>query len=70
MMKADNDNQPRLMAMAEVCQLTSLSRAMINKLRASGRFPAAVELCERRVAFVRAEVHDWVENKIAARAAA
>jgi len=57
------------MAMAEVCQQTSLSRAMINKLRASGRFPTAVQLSERRVAFLRTEVEQFIDERIAARAA-
>ncbi|WLR99158.1 transcriptional regulator [Shinella sumterensis] len=45
---------------------------MVNRLRAAGRFPAAVELDDfgRRVAFVRAEVADWVAMKIAARVSA
>lgn len=69
-MKADNDNRPRLIAMEEVCEVTSLSRAMINKLRAAGRFPIAVPLTERRIAFVRAEVEAFLDQRIAARAAA
>lgn len=69
-MKADNDNRPRLIAMGEVCAVTSLSRAMVNKLRAAGRFPIAVPLTERRIAFVRAEVEAFLDQRIAARAAA
>lgn len=69
-MKADNDNRPRLIAMEEVCDVTSLSRAMINKLRAAGRFPIAVPLTERRIAFVRAEVEAFLDKRIAARAVA
>nr|WP_037392800.1 AlpA family phage regulatory protein [Sinorhizobium fredii] len=69
-MTPGNDNRPRLMAMGEVCEATSLSRAMINKLRARGRFPVAVSLCERRVAFLRSEVEQWIDERIAARAAA
>ncbi|WP_246802320.1 helix-turn-helix transcriptional regulator [Rhizobium leucaenae] len=42
---------------------------MINLYRAQGRFPKAVDLGDRRVAFVRREVLDWIEEKIAARAA-
>jgi prophage regulatory protein len=43
---------------------------MLNRYRAEGRFPLAVELGDRRVAFVRTEVVEWVSAKIAARAAA
>jgi prophage regulatory protein len=43
---------------------------MLNRYRAEGRFPVAVELGKRRVAFVRAEVTAWIQKKIAARVAA
>ncbi|XUY28225.1 helix-turn-helix transcriptional regulator [Agrobacterium sp. rho-8.1] len=43
---------------------------MLNRYRAEGRFPVAVELGERRVAFVRAEVKDWIHSRINARASA
>nr|WP_246812727.1 AlpA family phage regulatory protein [Ensifer sp. ENS07] len=57
-----------LISMRDVCTLTSLSRTMVNRLRVAGRFPGAVELGERRVAFVRSEVLAWIEERIAGRA--
>jgi len=65
-----NQNLPRLITMTEVCQITSLSRAMVNKLRAAGNFPVAVPLTEARIVFVRAEVEAWLDLRIAARAVA
>ncbi|MBN9055918.1 MAG: transcriptional regulator [Shinella sp. 65-6] len=65
-----NQNLPRLITMGEVCEITSLSRAMVNKLRAAGNFPVAVPLTEGRIVFVRAEVEAWLDLRIAARAAA
>jgi len=67
-MKHANDNVPILISLNDVCKLTSLSRTMINRLRSEGRFPPAADLGERRMAFVRAEVIQWIESKIAARA--
>ncbi|MHC5230437.1 helix-turn-helix transcriptional regulator [Brucella sp. LJL56] len=64
-----NDNIPILISLNDAAKLTSLSRTMINRYRAEGRFPTAVPMGERRVAFVRAEVVAWVQDKIAARAA-
>ncbi|MBB4437418.1 MULTISPECIES: helix-turn-helix transcriptional regulator [Rhizobium] len=64
-----NDNLPMLISLNDACRLTSMSRTMLNRYRAEGRFPVAVELGDRRVAFVRREVTDWVQAKIAARAA-
>ncbi|MFF0919114.1 helix-turn-helix transcriptional regulator [Rhizobium ruizarguesonis] len=68
-MQPMNDNLPMLISLNDACRLTSMSRTMLNRYRAEGRFPVAVELGDRRVAFVRREVTDWVQAKIAARAA-
>ncbi|MBO9108943.1 AlpA family phage regulatory protein [Agrobacterium sp. S2/73] len=59
--------KPRLISLNDVCKMTSMSRTMINRYRAEGRFPLAVDLGERRVAFVREEVEAWVQAKIDAR---
>ncbi|MEO8757333.1 MAG: AlpA family phage regulatory protein [Devosia sp.] len=63
-----NDNQI-IISLNEAASLTSLSRTAINRHRAAGQFPVAVQLGERRVGFVRAEVLAWIETRIAARAA-
>lgn len=65
-----NDNVPTLVSLNDACRITSMSRSMLNRYRAEGRFPVAVELGDRRVAFVRSEVTDWIRAKISARAAA
>lgn len=69
-MQPANDNKPRLISLNDAAELTSMSRSMINKLRESGRFPVAVSLGERRVAFVRSEVTAWIDSRIAARVVA
>ncbi|WP_319319119.1 helix-turn-helix transcriptional regulator [Shinella sp.] len=65
-----NDNVPTLVSLNDACRMTSMSRSMLNRYRAEGRFPIAVDLGDRRVAFVRSEVADWIQAKISARAAA
>ncbi|MET4800848.1 prophage regulatory protein [Bradyrhizobium sp. LB11.1] len=42
---------------------------MLNRYRAEGRFPAAVPLGDKRIAFVKSEVSEWIVARIAARAA-
>jgi prophage regulatory protein len=69
MQNAANDNFPVLISLNDACRMTSMSRSMLNRYRGEGRFPVAVELGDRRVAFVRAEVQDWIASKIAGRAA-
>lgn len=64
------DNFPVLISLNDACALTSLSRTAINRWRALGMFPAAVPLGDKRVAFVRSEVEQWVRDRIAARAKA
>lgn len=64
------DTLPRLISMRDTVAMTSLSRAQINKYRTLARFPQAVSLGEKRIAFVRSEVASWIEAKISARAAA
>lgn len=62
--------QPRLVSIKSVCTMTSLSRSMVNALRADGAFPLAVELGPRRIGFVREEIEAWIDERIAAREAA
>jgi prophage regulatory protein len=66
----ENDYTPALISLNDACRVTSMSRTMLNRYRTEGRFPVAVELGDRRVAFVRSEVTAWVQSKIDARTAA
>lgn len=56
-----------LISLREACSRTSLSRTQINKYRADGRFPKAVSLGDKRIAFVVSEVDQWISDRIAAR---
>ena len=70
-MQHANDNTPsRLVSLNDAARMTSLSRTMVNRYRQEGRFPQAVPMGERRIAFVRAEVDAWIDEKIAGRVAA
>ncbi len=59
---------PFLISLNEVCSLTSLSRTAINNFRRRAEFPEEVNMGERRVAFVRTEVFEWIQSRIDARA--
>lgn len=61
-------NEAHLISLNEAARLTSLSRTAINRWRAEGKFPTAVPLGNKRVSFVRAEVLEWIEQRIAERA--
>lgn len=62
-----SEDTPRLITIREACARTSISRTMMNKLRATGRFPKAVPLGEKRIAFVAKEIDLWIEERIASR---
>ncbi|WP_354138200.1 AlpA family phage regulatory protein [Bradyrhizobium sp. LB11.1] len=64
-----SSDEPCLVSLKTACALTSLSRTMLNRYRAEGRFPAAVPLGDKRIAFVKSEVSEWIVARIAARAA-
>jgi prophage regulatory protein len=67
MTPANDNTAPTLISMNETVRATSLSRTMLNRYRAEGRFPAAVPLGERRFAFVRSEMNAWIQDRIARR---
>ncbi|MER8481191.1 AlpA family phage regulatory protein [Mesorhizobium sp. M1322] len=69
MQPADNDNRPRLMAPKEAAIATSLSRTLLVLMAEAGEFPKPVSLSDRRNAYIRQEVEDWIDKKIASRAA-
>ncbi len=57
----------RFVSLAQVCEMTSLSRTQINNYRNAGRFPQAVPLGMKRLAFVKSEVIAWMEGRAALR---
>lgn len=61
-----NDSQI-VISLNDVARLTSLSRTAINRHRAAGAFPVAVQLGERRVGFVKSEVTEWLQRRMDAR---
>lgn len=62
-----SEEKPRLMNPKEAAQATSLSRTLLTLMAAEGQFPKPVQLTERRIAFVRAEVEAWIDERIANR---
>jgi len=59
------------MAPKEAAEATSLSRTLLTLLAEAGKFPRPVDLTGgRRIAYVRAEVEAWIDERIASRVAA
>ena len=60
----------RFVALKEVLRLTSLSRSQIYRLIEAKKFPSAVPLGPHRKAFLERELREWMDARIAERAAA
>ncbi|MCA1494996.1 AlpA family phage regulatory protein [Ensifer sp. NBAIM29] len=58
-----HEQTPNLVSLREVCVMTSLSRTAINQRRAASTFPRAVPLGDKRIAFVRSEVEQWIRDR-------
>lgn len=56
-----------LIKIKEVMSITSLARPTIYKYIKNGTFPRPVSLGGRAVAWVREEVEEWIEQRIAER---
>lgn len=57
----------RLIRLREVMAITGLSRSYVYELAKQGKFPQSVKLSEKSVAWIEAEVKDWVDQRIAER---
>lgn len=61
--------QTALIRRKEVERLTALSRSRIYALMAAGNFPKPVQLGTMSVAWLEAEIREWIAARIAARKA-
>ena len=66
----NNLNQTRLIRRKEVQDKTGLGASSIYSLMAKGQFPKALNLSERRVAWLESDIDLWVSERIAEHQAA
>ena len=55
--------RPRFVRLAEVVQLTGVSRSTIYRWMANGEFLKQVSLGGNTVAWLEAEIEDWIQKK-------
>lgn len=60
----------RLILRKEVERRTSMPRSTLYEYIKSGKFPKPIRLTPRLIAFVEAEVDEWISQRIAERDAA
>ena len=58
--------ESRFLRLPQVIELTTLSKTSIYRLIADGDFPEQVPIGSRSVVWVRSDVEDWCDKKIAA----
>jgi prophage regulatory protein len=57
-------NLSPFLSVREVVTLTSLPRSTVIKHSKTGQFPAQVRLCGNRIAFIRADVQNWIDSRV------
>ena len=60
----------RVLRLPEVIAKVGLSRASIYRLQEAGEFPSSIRIGRSAVAWVEAEVDNWIDARIAERGAA
>lgn len=66
-MTAPINNKPRLMSPKEAASATTMSKVPLTTMAREGRFPKPVKISTKRIAFVRAEVEQWIDTATCAR---
>ena len=61
------DNTNQILRLPKVKEMTGLSRSSIYAAVAKGLFPAPIHLSQRTVGWVREEVQNWLDSRMAAR---
>jgi prophage regulatory protein len=56
----------RLLKLADVEHLTALKKTTIYMLMKRGEFPGCVSVTPRSVAWPESDVHQWIQDRIAA----
>ena len=59
----------RLLTLREVCAVTSLSRTSVYRLQAEGIIPHSIQISPGRVAWLEDEIQEYIESRVAERAA-
>ena len=63
--KDSTTQQSLFIRIPEAVKLTSCPRSTLNKYSELGKFPPMVRLLGETIAFVRADVQQWIDERIA-----
>ncbi|PVE22307.1 hypothetical protein DC522_21740 [Microvirga sp. KLBC 81] len=54
---------PRLISEKHTCLKTGLGRSTIRRKVAAQQFPAPVQVTSKRIAFIEAEIDEWITSR-------
>ena len=66
-MMSDQRTTTPLILSTEISELIPYSQNHLRRLEAKGQFPKRIRIGENRVAWLRAEVDNWIEARVNAR---
>lgn len=61
------DTTDQALRLPEVMKITALRRSNVYKLMALGKFPKSFKITERSCAWLKSEVEEWLQQRIAKR---
>jgi len=67
--QTENTFASRLMSPSDAAAATTMSKTLLRSMAAEGQFPAPLQIGVKRIAYVRAEVESWIDERIASRSA-
>lgn len=63
-MNTSNTQTTRLIRLPEVLHKTGYKKTWIYRLITENKFPKPIKLCSRAVAFIEAEIDQWISDAI------
>ena len=63
-----SSSQPSISRLKATTARTGLSRAVIYKLKAEGKFPPSIQLSARSIGWLDSDIDEWIAQRVAASA--
>jgi prophage regulatory protein len=61
-----SSSQPSISRLKATTARTGLSRAVIYKLKAEGKFPPSIQLSARSIGWLDSDIDEWIAQRVAA----
>jgi prophage regulatory protein len=64
---ADQNNKTKLILSGELAKIIPYSQNHLRRLEAAGDFPKRIRIGANRVAWIKIEVENWIEERVNSR---